>query len=71
MPDTSPKSHDENTPPADKPKVQRGVDRPSAQHEDELSPTQVRRDTATKGGQRIGNNTAVDNPDVSFPDPEN
>jgi hypothetical protein len=36
-------------------------------HEDELSPTKLRRDLATEGGQRIGDSTPVDGPDISPP----
>lgn len=47
-------------------RLQRGVERPLANHEDDLSPARVVRETATEGGgHRLGNATPVDGPEVS------
>lgn len=44
---------------------------PLAEHEDELSPSKVLRETvASGGGQRVGDSGPVANPIVTFPDSE-
>jgi hypothetical protein len=40
---------------------------PRADQEDQLSPARSLRESAARGGQRIGNNGPLANPDVSFP----
>ena len=41
---------------------------PQPDQEDTLAPGRARRETARAGGQRVGNNGPVANPQVSFPE---